>query len=53
MAMGNNETTPLRPYSLLDEFMKTSESWINKTILGPKMCAKTPFLKNIMICFFV
>ena len=30
--MGNNETTPLRPDSLLGKFMKASESKISKTI---------------------
>ena len=29
--MGNNETTPLRPDSLLGGFTKMSESWISET----------------------
>ena len=31
--MGNNETTPLRPDSLLGGFAKPNESWINETIM--------------------
>ena len=27
----NNETTPLKPYSLLVEFTKATESWISET----------------------
>ena len=32
ITVGNNETMPLRPDSLLGKFMKASESWINETM---------------------